>query len=746
MANEQTPQGTPSVFEFFDNMKAKAQQPAVKPMPEFKPKTSTPVKVTNTGAPTIKDWNSKISEIASIKVDPLRFSQPSQFGAGSEGFNLRRYYAHPDVDILGLNPANFDTEQYYNEHGKVGSDFIRMAKYLPSTMWGFTKDYLKPYAHPSDLFDATPDIEGAKAYQDGMSIMMSSKPGFAGSSVNFFANLAPTLGIAAGVAIEELSLFGAKTVGSRLGLTAATKPLDVAAAKNLLRIPSLIERGKAIKTGLSAFSKADNVAKLRMIWEGQKGLGGIKGMAYGFAKEVNPLKNTIKGFDEARELNGIAAIMRSVGGGYADLQRIRFGINEAQTEGGGAILERIESGRQEYGAVQQKKIASISKEMQSLVNQNNEITDKTRYEQLYNELMDAKQKLSTGPTGEDASKILTIAEQNGRAVTLINLPIIYMTNAFGFEKIIGHGTVKRTLADQFVKNYNKHLVKSTIAGAAGKASYELIENNIKRWGKKAYLKHAMMQTPGRLLDYLGKNAPEGIQELFQEGAIKGVDHYYTTKFQDPIKFHKGVLGESILVGANSQYSKEGLEVFMQGLLSGGAIHTGVSMVTSVGSPILELGKKVWHGKENYDKYAKELNDQANRVLTAAQKSADDPAEFYKLFDKAGGEQINYARVGHVAEALGDEKDQRDIRNDATISYVHTLVQAGRLDVLIDNLKDLRQLNAEELANALGEDYVEADQAKYFSRLEKAIRNVEDLGQRFESFREKMPNKIGRAHV
>ena len=57
MANEQTPQGTPSVFEFWDNMTAKAQQPAVKPAPEFKPKTSTPIKVTNTGAPTINDWN-----------------------------------------------------------------------------------------------------------------------------------------------------------------------------------------------------------------------------------------------------------------------------------------------------------------------------------------------------------------------------------------------------------------------------------------------------------------------------------------------------------------------------------------------------------------------------------------------------------------------------------------------------------------------------------------------------------------
>ncbi len=740
MANEQTPQGTPSVFEFWDNMTAKAQQPAVKPAPEFKPKTSTPIKVTNTGAPTINDWNNKISEIASVKVDPLRFSQPSQFGAGSEGFNLKRYYAHPDVDVLGLNPGNFDTEQYYNEHGRVGGDFIRMAKYLPGTMWGFTKDYLKPYRHPSDLFDATPDIEGAKAYQDGMSIMMSSKPGFAGSSVNFFANLAPTLGIAAGVLIEESAIAGTKFLASRAGLTAATRPLDAAAAKNILRIPSLIERGKAIKTGLSAFSKADNLSKLRMIWEGQKGLGGIKGMGVGFAKEINPLKNTIRGLDEARELNGVAAIMRSVGGGYADLQRARFAIGESQTEGGGAILERIESGRQEYSAVQQKKIASINKEMQSLINQNNEITDKTRYEQLHNELIDAKQKLSTGPTGEDASQILTIAEQNGKAVTLINLPIIYMTNAFGFEKIIGHGAVKRSLADQFVKNYNKHLVKSTIAGAAGKASYELIENNIKRWGKKAYLKHAMMQTPGRLLDYLGKNTSEGIQELFQEGAIKGVDHYYTTKFQDPLKFHKGVLGESILVGANSQYSKEGLEVFMQGLLSGGAIYTGTSMVKSVANPMIELGKKTWMGKENYEKYAADLNDQANRVLTAAQKSADDPAEFYKLFDKAGGEQINYARVGHVAEALGDEKDQRDIRNDATISYVHTLAQAGRLDVLIDNLKDLRQLNAEELANALGEDYVEADQAKYFSRLEKAIRNVQDLGQRFESFREKMPNK------
>ena len=185
---------------------------------------------------------------------------------------------------------------------------------------------------------------------------------------------------------------------------------------------------------------------------------------------------------------------------------------------------------------------------------------------------------------------------------------------------------------------------------------------------------------------------------------------------------------------------------MQGLLSGGAIYTGTSLVKSMASPITELAKKTWSGKENYDKYAAELDAEANRVLTAAQKAADDPNNFFKIFDKAAGEQINYARVGDVAEALGDEKDQRDIRNDATISYVHTLSQAGRLDVLIDNLKEMRELNAQELAEALGEEYVEADQAKYFDRLERSIRNVQDLGERFEMARERMPNRYNPSRI
>jgi len=754
MANEnaQNPQDAsakqqfPSVLDFYKKATSSPVMPTIGS--QFKSKIPAPLNITQDTTPTIKDWNNKFAEISNIKVEPLRYSQVSQFGAGSEGFNLKRYYAHPDANILGINPANFEIENYYNEEGRVGGDFIRMAKYLPGTAYGFTKDYLKTWRHPSDAFDVTPDLESAKEYHDGMSIMMSSKPGFAGSSVNFFANLAPTLGIAAGVLIEEGAIATAQYGASRFfpALQPAIQTAEVRAAKNLFTIPKLLERGKNIKTAISAFAKADNVSKLRMLWEGQKGAGGIKGVGVGFAKEVNPLKNTMQAFNDAEHLEGIFALSKTFGGGFKDFQRVRFAVNEAQTEGGGAVLERIESGRQDYTAIQQKEINRIAKEMQSLVNEKNEVTDKVKYESLYNELNTARQKLSTGPTGAEASQILEIAEQNGKAVTLLNLPIIYATNAFGFEKIIGHGTVKRSLSDQFVKKYGKHLVKSSIIGAAGKASYELIEDNIKKWGKKAYIKHAMMQTPGRLLDYLGKNVPEGIQELFQEGAIKGVDHYYTTKFQDPLKFHKGVMGESILVGANSQYSKEGLEVFMQGLLSGGAIYTGTSLVKSMASPMTDLVKKTWTGKENYDKYAAELDAEANRVLTAAQKSADDPNNFFKIFDKAAGEQINYARVGDVAEALGDEKDQRDIRNDATISYVHTLSQAGRLDVLIDNLKEMRELSAEELANALGEEYVEADQAKYFSRLEKAINNVQDLGQRFEMAREKMPNKYNPSRI
>lgn len=754
MANENTQNAqdatvktqAPSAIEFYKQMLKGSSIPST--ASQFKTKVTTPLDVTKNGAPTIKDWNSKFAEISSIKVEPLRYSQISQFGAGSEGFNLKRHYAHPDANILGINPANFEIENYYNEKGSVGGDFIRMAKYLPSTAAGFTKDYLKPWMHPSDLFDVKPDLESAKDYHDGMSIMMSTKPGFAGSSVNFFANLAPTLGIAAGVLIEETAMTAAQYGASKFlpALQPAVQAAETRAIKNLLSIPKLLERGKNIKTAIGTFAKADNVTKLRTIWEGQKGLGGIKGMGVGFIKELNPLKNTMRAVKDSEHLVGLARFSATFGGYFKDAQRVRFAVGEAQTEGGGAVLERIESGRQEYTALQQKEINRISAEMEALVNDKNEVTDKVKYEALYNELNTARQKLSTGPIGADASQILNIAEQNGKAVTLLNLPIIYATNAFGFEKIIGHGAVKRSLADEFVRKYNKHLVKSSIAGAAGKASYELIENNIKKWGKKAYLKHAMMQTPGRLLDYLGKNVPEGIQELFQEGAIKGVDHYYTTKFQDPLKFHKGVMGESVLVGANSQYSKEGLEVFMQGLLSGGAIYTGTSLAKSVASPMTELVKKTWVGKENYEKYAAELDTEANRVLTAAQKTADDPNNFFKIFDKAAGEQINYARVGEVAEALGDEKDQRDVRNDATISYVHTLSQAGRLDVLIDNLKEMRELSAEELANALGEEYVEADQAKYFDRLERSIRNVQDLGERFEMARERMPNRYNPSRV
>ena len=687
----------------------------------------------------VSDYNSRFSDIASVKMDPLRFSKPSQFGAGTEGFHLQRYYAHPDANILGINPANFNTEQYYNEKGSVGGDFIRMAKYLPATAWGFTKDYLEPYTNPSSLFDATPDLEAAHNYHHNMGIMMSSKEGFAGSSVNFFANLAPTIGIAAGVAIERGGMFAAQTFGKGLlSKTGLTKVLGAAGAsaatETATLLPSLIERAKSVKSSISAFRQMESPAKLKAIWEGTKGLG------KSFVSELNPIKNTVNAFDDAEHLVGLAKLNKTFGGFFKDVQRARFGFSEAQVEGGGAILEKIDSGRQEYAANQQKEINRISKEMQSLITDSNQITDQAKYGELYNQLNVAKQKLAAGPTPEEASKILTIAEQNGKAVTLINLPIIYATNAFGFEKIIGHGAVKRTLAQQFVARYNKHLVRSTVMGAAGKASYQLLNNNIKKWGSKAYWKHAIGQAPSGVLDYLGKNVPEGIQELFQEGALVGVDHYYTTKFNDPLKFHKGVLGESVLVGANSQFSKQGLEVFLQGTLGGAAMWSGTTLAKSVANPLLELGKKTWYGKENYDKYAAELDEQANRVLTAAQKVADDPEEFYALFDKAAGEQINFARVGQIAEALGDEKAQRDIRNDATISYVHTLAQAGRLDVVTNELKAMRELSAEDLANAMGEEYVEADQAKYFDRLEKSINKVQDLGQRFRKARELMPNR------
>ena len=651
----------------------------------------------NTPRPlTALEADAAFDAAVSTGYNPIKMSTPGTFGAGEAGIDLERYMAHPNFESFGVS-AFRDNEQFYNQHGTWGSDFIRASKYILPAIGDFAAQHLTNY----DLNNWSPDLESSSAYQESMHKMMSSKGGVEGWVTNFGANMAPTLGILAGVGIEWAATTALAAGASRIpGLAPVAAELGELEALRGARALTLLERWKNVRGVVNEFGAAVDVSAARQAWNVTK-----NGVGY-MLKSVNPLANSFDAYRDIQNgskgmayLGNMARVSKTFGGMWRDVQNYRFVLNEANLEGGSAYLDQIDNGVKKYQ-----------------LEHNGEL-----------------------PTGADADQILKLAEDNGRAVQWQNMALIHLTNSFGLNKLVGKLGANAGLRSAFTQNFNKYLVEKSIKGVAGattKAGYELLENNIKKWGNKAYYKYLLHNSPSDFLRYFATNFMEGAQEIGQEAVVKGTEHYFAEQLKDPYKLHKELLKESIATGFGSQMSVDGLNVFAQGFLTGGVMNMAQSDVLS---PLGNFVYSKWDPK-GFKEKLDAAEEQANRLLTSANLVAENKAEVFKILDTTAGHLTNMARASQVAQAIGDERAMRDLKEDTIFSHVYSLWRAGRTDILKEQLKQLGTLEANELADALGESNASPEEKlQMHGRIDKAIKKVDKIKSDLDKFSEKVVN-------
>lgn len=636
------------------------------------------------------------ANIGAYAYNPIKMSTPSTFGAGESGIDLEKYMAHPNFESLGVS-AFRDNDAFYNQHGTWMSDFGRQVKFLLPAVGDFAWEQLTNY----DLTNWEPDLENSRAYQENMHLMMSSKGGFEGAVTNFTANLAPTIGVLSGVAIE----WAATTA---LAAGAAEIPVLAPVAAELAEIEGLktaraftfLEKLKQARGIVNEFGAAVDVSKARQAFNLSK--SGVSSVL----KSVNPLSNTFEAVKDIQNgskglayISNMARVSKTFGGMWRDVQAYRFVLNEANLEGGSAYLDQVDARTKQYQLEHNGQM----------------------------------------PTGAEADKILKLADDNGRAVQWQNMALIHLTNSFGLNNLIGKLGKNAGIRSAFVQTYNKYLVEKSIkgmSGAAGKAGYELLENNIKKWGSKSYYKYLLQTTPSNFMKYFATNFMEGFQEVGQEAIVKGTEHYFAEQLKDPYKFHKELLKESIATGFGSQMSEDGLSVFAQGFLTGGVMNMAQSNVLS---PLGNFVYSKWDPK-GFKEKLDAAEEQANRLLTSANLVYENKDKVFNILDSTAGHLTDMARGKQVAEALNDEHAMRDIKEDSIFSHVYSLWRAGRTDIIKEQLKQLGKLEANELADALGESNASPEEKlQMHNRIDKAIKKVDKIKSDLDKFSEKMPN-------
>lgn len=636
------------------------------------------------------------ANIGAYAYDPIKMSTPATFGAGQSGIDLEKYMAHPNFESMGVS-AFRDNDAFYNQHSTWGSDFIRASKYILPAIGDFAWEQISNY----DLTDWGPNLENSRAYQENMHLMMSSKGGAEGAITNFTANLAPTIGVLAGIGIEWGITAGAAALAAEMPVFApvAAELAEIEGLKTARGLTFLAKLRQA-RGVVNEFGAAVDVSAARQAFNLSK--SGVSSVL----KSVNPLSNTFEAIKDIQNgskglayISNMARVSKTFGGTWRDLQNYRLVLNEANLEGGSAYLDQVDNGVKKYQ-----------------LDHNGEM-----------------------PTGAAADQILQLAEDNGRAVQWQNMALIHLTNSFGLNNLIGKLGKNAGIRSAFSQTYNKYLVEKSIkgmSGAAGKAGYELLENNIKKWGSKAYYKYLLQTTPSNFMRYFATNFMEGFQEVGQEAIVKGTEHYFAEQLKDPYKFHKELLKESIATGFGSQMGEDGLSVFAQGFLTGGVMNMAQSGVLS---PLGNFVYSKWDPK-GFKEKLDAAEEQANRLLTSANIAFENKAEVFKILDSTAGHLTDMARSKQVAEALDDEHAMRDIKESSIFSHVYSLWRGGRTDILKEQLKQLSKLDANELADALGESNASPEERlQMHGRIDRAIKKVDKIKSDLDKFSEKMPN-------
>lgn len=652
----------------------------------------------NKGAADPYAYNKALADAFESKLinqsDPLRKSRTVSFDASRFGHNFDRYYNHPKFKTLGFGIYR-DNESLYNAKSTWLDDFNRMR-----TQWlGLAGQALVgTYKGWGRWGDGT-DTRDAAIMENALSIAQSSKEGLGAWFTNFAANGAYTFGIAGSILLEELAL-GALTAGSG---GAATPLAATRTAMNATRFGAALSR---LAKSLNSVSDA------KSFWQT------TKGFASGAADFINPLRQTtevvgdlIKGEKTINRLSEMAKTKKTFGAFYRDMREINLVLSESRLEGGFAKNKVVSDAT-----------AAFIKEKGRMPNEN------------------------------ETKEIYENAQLAGVKTSLLNMPAIYLSNRIVFDtmfkgfkpigRLINPGTGKNPFF-KVVRNYDW---KKGMAGgpfSVASAGFKFSDLSLKSLkGTFSRLsKEGLPTLAGKAYRYTSANLAEGLQESFQEVAQMGytdyyLNNYYAKLYNDPFLAANNSMAAAFDEAFEAQFSKQGLDVFLSGFLMGGGMQVVQNLVMNKGQLVaMRLGKK-----EKYEQYRKDQEDWAKKQVDALNSVAQDPIKYAKWIDQNLMLQRDLSKEYEQAVEEGDEKTANDVQRDSLFHHVHTLIQSGRYDTFIDSLKDLRQLDSKDLADAFENVEIGKDKNKSLhERLEKVIAKAENIKDRVDLINEEYPN-------
>lgn len=660
-----------------------------------------------------------------IEENPYYAMKPYTYSGDMDNNLFERYHSTGDVyDKLGFSPYR-NNEALYNKNMTLGDEFVRAAKQWDDLVGvGFMSGIRSWETIFTDPL--APDMKGAKDMKHIMDVGSSGKGGIGGFFINTFLNSGYTVGVGMDFLAEELVLAGA---------TAATGGAGGGAmiGKGLSAINKLFRIGEKTKTGTQATHAAtdilragedvnelsgireigNNFAQSRTFWN--KLGGGTKAFVTGTADILNPLDNTVAALKATDYATNYAKTVKTFGAFADDLLMMKAAVSEAKLEGGMVKMD---------------------------------VTEK-----LIDEYRNDKVKNPDGklPEGEELKNIEKIALDEATKTAFWNLPAIMTSNKLMYATMLA--PLRTIMGREMEALVPEIIYENKVFQEVGEGIFDRAKVAAKSLRKpKIYGQYGM--------NYLKANLAEGVQENIQDAISQGAIEEAMALYRDPIRASYEGYMPHFMKHLKAQLSAQGAETFAGGFLMG-MFAQPVMAAPSVGISKL-LNSTI--NRENIEKFKEERQKQLRGwdekdengnvirhhmgTLEYLNDMANDGKGNINL-DYVAPDLINAVRTGRLANdmfsaaRIGDKMGTINSRGALENHHLLTAIRTGKLDTILERLKDYRNLTKEEAKEAFAKYGITEDQdiEKALSHIDGVIERAKNLQETYKDAANRYPNPV-----
>jgi hypothetical protein len=441
--------------------------------------------------------------------------------------------------------------------------------------------------------------------------------------------------------------------------------------------------------GTKAATKMDGVRAATSSLDGARTFWNTIGgkVAQGVFDIANPLDNTLKTLKATDYATDFASVSKTFGAFADDMLQIKQSVGEAKIEAGSTKLDVTEQLIQKY----------------------------------------RDENGGEDPDEKELAKIDAIASQAAYKTAVWNLPAIMTSNKLMNATILA--PLRKVMGNQTTKLVDDYIFGNKTFSKVGDGFLSQTKAAVKSLAKPKFYGQFGM-------NYLKANVAEGVQENLQEAIAIGAVEHAKALYTDPIRAnYEGFMG-NFLHGVKDQFSAEGAETFASGLLMG-AFSQPIMAAPSIG--ISKLIKAAQTG-EKYKALKALREEQDKRNVNYLNETYQDALKFFAPDISNASRTGKLAKDMYTAARMGDKNGTLNNKDAISNHHIITALRTGKFDIMMDRLKEYKNFNDKEIAEAFKKHGVEEqDVQKAAGMIDDVISRAESIRNNYEQIANKYPN-------